>query len=160
MDWGMLDNPTAVVGQTLGTCIPAIASPEMKCVSCVDVALRPRLCFGTALTLAVVMIDVCLQYSWTLRFIEHAIFPSNDVYILCMEVLVVFCHTVWNLLRVEWEHIKQTRSVKKIPSTPTSTRMVILAAAAVNIIPSSGAIVRRGINMNLDFALLCSWPIV
>ena len=139
----MLDNPTAVVGQTFGTCLPAIASPEMKRVSCVDAALRPRLRFGTALTLVVVMIDVCLRYSWTLRFIEHAIFPSNDAYILCTEFLEVFRRAVWNLLRVEWEHIKQTRSVKKIPPTPTSTRMVTPAAAAVNIIPSSGAIVRN-----------------
>lgn len=119
MDWGMLDNPTAVVGQAMGQCVPSMsAGPEFKKVSCLDAALRPRLRFGTALTLVVVSIDVCLRYSWTLRFVESAIFPNNDAYILCTEFLEIFRRAVWNLLRVEWEHIKQTRKNVKVNATP------------------------------------------
>ncbi len=115
MDWGMLDNPTAVIGQTVGPCFPTMAgAPEMKKVGCMDAALRPRLRFGTALTLVILGIDIILRYSWTLRFVEHAIFPSNDAYILCTEFLEVFRRAVWNLLRVEWEHIKQTRASKRM----------------------------------------------
>merc|ERR1712127_839320 len=84
-----------------------------KRVGCMDAALRPRLRFGSSLTIMIVMIDIILRYSWTLRFVEHTIFPSNDAYILCTEFLEVFRRAVWNLLRVEWEHIKQTRSAKK-----------------------------------------------
>ncbi|GFH46290.1 hypothetical protein CTEN210_02764 [Chaetoceros tenuissimus] len=113
MDWGMLDNPSAVVSQSVGTCIPKFSGPEYKKVSCLDAALRPRLRFGTPLTVVVVLIDICLRYAWTLRFVEHAIFPSNDAYILCTEFLEVFRRAVWNLLRVEWEHIKQSRAAKK-----------------------------------------------
>jgi hypothetical protein len=118
MDWGMLDNPNAVIGQAFGQCVPAMASvPELKRVGCVDAALRPRLRFGTSLTVMIVVIDIILRYSWTLRFVEHAIFPSNDAYILCTEFLEVFRRAVWNLLRVEWEHIKQTRSAKRMDAT-------------------------------------------
>lgn len=126
MDWGMLDNPTAVVGQAMGQCVPSMsAGPEFKNVSCLDAALRPRLRFGTALTLAVVSIDVCLRYSWTLRFVERAIFPDNDAYVLCTEFLEVFRRAVWNLLRVEWEHIKQTRKNAKLDGTPEKSLELI-----------------------------------
>ena len=124
MDWGMLDNPSEVISQTLGPCVPAMASmPEMKRVGCMDAALRPRLRFGTALTLVIVMIDIILRYSWTLRFVERAIFPSTDAYIICTEFLEVFRRAVWNLLRVEWEHIKQTRAAKRMDVNVSSTMM-------------------------------------
>lgn len=114
MDWGMLDNPSAIVGQTMAPCLPLkSAGPDLKRVHCLDAALRPRLRFGAALTLFVVIIDVCLRFSWTLRFVEHAIFPSNDAYILCTQFLEVFRRALWNLLRVEWEHIKQLNACKK-----------------------------------------------
>jgi len=114
MDWGMLDNPSAIVGQTMVQCLPMkTAGQDLKRVHCLDAALRPRLRFGTALTLFVVVIDVCLRFSWTLRFVERAVFPSNDAYILCTQFLEVFRRAVWNLLRVEWEHIKQLNTCKK-----------------------------------------------
>ena len=124
MDWGMMQNPNAVVEQTFGQCIPSFSIPpsptsdgtpdaKRQVKSCLDTALRPRLRFGTSLTLLVVFLDTFLRFSWTLRFFESAIFPSNDSYILCTEFLEVFRRAVWNLLRVEWEHIKQTRNAKK-----------------------------------------------
>ena len=41
--------------------------------------------------------------------------PSDalDAFILCTQFLEVFRRCIWNLLRVEWEHMKQTISKKK-----------------------------------------------
>ena len=126
MDWGMMQNPNAVVEQAVGQCIPSLVqSPDNLLKSSdqkrqtrnfLDTALRPRLRFGTWMTLSIVLLDTCLRFSWTLRFHVHAIFPTNDAYILWTEFMEVFRRAVWNLLRVEWEHIKQTRNAKKAES--------------------------------------------
>ena len=126
MDWGMMQNPNAVLEHAVGQCIPtsisyfpASTNPDVKLDvkhqtrNCLDTALRPRLRFGTTITLAVVLLDTFLRFSWTLRFCWSAIFPTNDAYILTTEFLEVFRRAVWNLLRVEWEHIKQTKKAKK-----------------------------------------------
>lgn len=124
MDWGMMQNPNAVMEQAVGQCIPSFSNPssptsdetpdtKLQVKNCLDMALRPRLRFGTSMTLVVVFLDTFLRFSWSLRFYESAIFPSHDSYILCTEFLEVFRRAVWNLLRVEWEHIKQTRNAKK-----------------------------------------------
>lgn len=125
MDWGMMQNPNAIMEHAVGQCMSKGISPlppspipldqsspdsnKRQARNCLDKALRPRLRFGTTVTLLIVFLDTFLRFSWTLRFYEHAIFPSNDAYILCTEFLEVFRRAVWNLLRVEWEHIKQTR---------------------------------------------------
>ncbi len=134
MDWGMMQNPNAIMEHAVGQCIPNLTpmstphppsptiivngiSPDAgkrQTRSCLETALRPRLRFGTSVTLLIVALDTCLRFSWTLRFYEHAFFPSNDAYILCTEFLEVFRRAVWNLLRVEWEHIKQTRAKNAI----------------------------------------------
>merc|ERR1719162_390126 len=80
--------------------------------SCGDIALRPRLRFGTSLSILVLVLDTFLRFSWTLRFCESYIFSSNGAYILCTEFLEVFRRAVWNLLRVEWEQIKQNKAMK------------------------------------------------
>jgi hypothetical protein len=125
MDWGMMQNPNAVMEQAVGQCMPSMktspSSPttddtdesKHQARSFLDTALRPRLRYGTFLTVLIVFLDTFLRFSWTLRFFESRIFPSNDAYILCTEFLEVFRRAVWNLLRVEWEHIKQTRNAKK-----------------------------------------------
>jgi len=124
MDWGMMQDPNAVMEQAAGQCMltnrPYSIAPSSDAVeskrqtrNCLDTALRPRLRFGTSLTLLIVFLDTFLRFSWTLRFCVSIIFPSNDAYILCTEFLEVFRRAVWNLLRVEWEHIKQTRQSKK-----------------------------------------------
>lgn len=126
MDWGMMQDPNAVMEQAVGQCMPlgrlyALAptsdghtlDSKRQTRNCLDTALRPRLRFGTSLTLMIVFLDTFLRFSWTLRFCVSIIFPTNDAYILCTEFLEVFRRAVWNLLRVEWEHIKQTRQSKK-----------------------------------------------
>jgi hypothetical protein len=52
-----------------------------------------------------VVADSFLRFSWLLRFVAK--FPSNDAYVLCVQFLEVFRRAIWNLLRVEWENIKQ-----------------------------------------------------
>lgn len=126
MDWGMMQDPNAVMEQTVGQFIPLgrlygvvpnsdghPSDPKRQTRNCLDTTLRPRLRFGTSLTLIIVFLDTFLRFSWTLRFCVSVIFPSNDAYILCTEFLEVFRRSVWNLLRVEWEHIKQTRQSRK-----------------------------------------------
>jgi len=114
MDWGMMQKPNAIIEQAFGHCTGMISTSEMKKQpSCLDLTLRPRLRFGTSLTLLVFFLDLFLRFSWTLRFCESYIFPSTDAYILCTEFLEVFRRAVWNLLRVEWEHIKQTGNAMK-----------------------------------------------
>lgn len=113
MDWGMMKKPNIVVERAMGQCVPSLAPTSHGYVNCLDAALRPRLRFGTALTLVVVALDIFLRFSWTLRFVSGWLFPSTDSYILCTEFLEVFRRSVWNLLRVEWEHIKQSKSAKK-----------------------------------------------
>jgi hypothetical protein len=142
----MLDNPSAIVGQTMVQCLPMkSAGQDLKRVHCLDAALRPRLRFGTALTLFVVVIDVCLRFSWTLRFVERVIFPSNDAYILCTQFLEVFRRALWNLLRVEWEHIKQLNASKKsnqVMDVSNKNKVVEMMKVDSEIIPVGSISVR------------------
>lgn len=128
MDWGMMSNPSAVVHHAVGPCATGIfqsSSPDgvHKNRNCLDITLRPRLRFGAALTLVVVILDTFLRFSWTLRFYENILFSSKDAYILCTEFLEVFRRSVWNLLRVEWELIKQSQDAnsKKTRSSEMKT---------------------------------------
>jgi hypothetical protein len=73
--------------------------------SCHHVCLRPRLRFGLTLSALIVVADSLLRFSWLLRFVAK--FPSNDAFVLCTQFLEVFRRAIWNLLRVEWENIKQ-----------------------------------------------------
>ena len=73
--------------------------------SCHHVCLRPRLRFGLVLSTLIVVADSLLRFSWLLRFVAK--FPSNDAFVLCTQFLEVFRRAIWNLLRVEWENIKQ-----------------------------------------------------
>ena len=110
MDWGMMQKPSAVVNLTMGQCTGM--PPTKNAKNCGDIALRPRLRFGTSLSLLILVLDIFLRFSWTLRFYESHIFSSNGAYILCTEFLEVFRRAVWNLLRVEWEQIKQNKAKK------------------------------------------------
>jgi len=134
MDWGMMDNPRVVLERTLTPCsslaelAPSSADsptsaddkgghrhhhhPFDTLVShdCSRAFLRPRLRFGPSTSLAILVADAFLRFFWVVRFFESRIFPSNDTFILCTEFLEVFRRAIWNLLRVEWENIKQGRA--------------------------------------------------
>lgn len=116
MDWGMMQNPQQFM-PVPETCVPAAtinnnsSSPKAPpAPTCAHAVLRPRLRFGAATSVSILLVDTILRYSWLLRFYEHNLFPSTDVYILCTQFLEAVRRALWNLLRVEWENIKQNRS--------------------------------------------------
>lgn len=118
MDWGMMKNPHHAVTKS---CMPSSSSSKDKHSyhhptnpndQCVSILLRPRLRFGALLSSIILISDGIFRFGWILRFYSDSIFPDVDSYILFSELLEVFRRAIWNLLRVEWEHIKQTQKVK------------------------------------------------
>ena len=121
MDWGMMQNPQAVVSQacisttSLATGGSGDASGKSKentlalrnSSPCHHVWLRPRLRFGLTMSALIVLSDAVLRFSWLLRFVSSHLFVSHDAFVLCTQFLEVFRRSIWNLLRVEWENIKQ-----------------------------------------------------
>lgn len=84
MDWGMMQNPQNMVPDS---CSGGPAIPSGKSQSCAHSVLRPRLRFGATTSIAILLIDMVLRYSWMLRFIEKDLFPNTDIYILCTQFL-------------------------------------------------------------------------
>jgi hypothetical protein len=85
MDWGMMSNPTAVIG-----CLDGVSPDDpTKTPSCVHAVLRPRLRFGMLVSTLILVTDVVLRFSWMLRFQER-IFPSKDHFVLATQFLEVF----------------------------------------------------------------------
>ncbi|KAL9188611.1 hypothetical protein ACHAXT_006989 [Thalassiosira profunda] len=111
MDWGMMQDPASWNGMMPESCAGGApnAAAGSKPQSCAHTVLRPRLRFGPNTSIAILLIDVALRYSWLLRFWENDLFPNADVYILCTQFMEAIRRALWNLLRVEWENIKQTR---------------------------------------------------
>lgn len=113
MDWGMMQNPQQFMFVP-ETCVPSVtnnnsASPKAPpAPTCAHAVLRPRLRFGAVTSVCILLVDTILRYSWLLRFYEHNLFPSTDVYILSTQFLEAVRRALWNLLRVEWENIKQS----------------------------------------------------
>ena len=104
MDWGMMQNTCGGGGGVGGSTVETKSHS-----SCAHSVLRPKLRFGAATSIGILIIDVMLRYSWLLRFWENDLFPNADIYILCTQFLEAIRRSLWNLLRVEWEHIKQTK---------------------------------------------------
>jgi len=111
MDWGMMHNPSAVLGHVC-THHKTTSDASKKSLSCGHQCLRHNLRYGFFLSLVILLFDFTLRFSWLLRFWESTIFPTIDVYILTTELLEVFRRSIWNLLRVEWENIK-TQNARK-----------------------------------------------
>eukprot|EP00536_Pseudo-nitzschia_multiseries_P016671 jgi/Psemu1/263801/estExt_Genewise1Plus.C_11930007 len=126
MDWGMMQDPYKVAQTACRVGIPstiAIMDGGVKghtksavgpnsVDSCHNICLRPRLRYGLTLTALIVTADSFLRFSWMLKFVPK-LFPSNDAFVLCTQFLEVFRRAIWNLLRVEWEHIKQTKGAQQ-----------------------------------------------
>jgi len=133
MDWGMMQDPYKVAQTACRMGVPStlalmdgsaghehgkhakrhtkatVVSKSMD--SCHHLCLRPRLRYGLTLTALIVMADSFLRFSWMLKFVPR-LFPSNDAFVLCTQFLEVFRRGIWNLLRVEWENIKQMKAKK------------------------------------------------
>jgi len=113
MDWGMMQDPYRVAQSTCGT-VPTIDNVAIDS-GCRAACLRPSLRFGLTLTVLIVAADSFLRFSWTLKFVPR-LFPSTDVFVLCTQFLEVFRRSIWNLLRVEWENIKQQKHAAVVKS--------------------------------------------
>jgi EXS family len=132
MDWGMMKNPSvaaAVVCNPVSSLsnngsystVPTrdhmdhrapiartVSGPITPAsLSCWYSLLRNRLRFGVAMSVLILVADIILRFSWVLRF-YHKLFPSGDSFVLCSQFLEVFRRALWNLLRVEWENLKQS----------------------------------------------------
>ena len=86
---------------------------------CQHVCLRPRLRFGFTLSALIVVADAFLRFCWLLKFVPN-LFPSTDAFVLTTQFLEVFRRAIWNLLRVEWENMKQQKSKLAAALTPSS----------------------------------------
>lgn len=93
--------------------------------SCWYLLLRNRLRFGVAMSVLILLTDVVLRFSWVLRF-YHKLFPSGDSFVLCTQFLEVFRRAIWNLLRVEWENLKQSghHLPTKSATSPATVQMI------------------------------------
>jgi hypothetical protein len=114
MDWGMMQNASSASVLCGGRGVYPHDQPRPS--SCGHAVLRPRLRFGVGVSLLILIADVILRFGWILRF-YHKLFPSGDSFVLCTQFLEVFRRALWNLLRVEWENLKQTRHHLHTPSS-------------------------------------------
>ncbi|KAG7358381.1 EXS family protein [Nitzschia inconspicua] len=106
-----MQGPTSSNGGNKGHDDHLPLSPHMRNRPCYHFCLRPRLRFGLTLSALIVIADSFLRFSWLLRFVAK--FPSHDAFVLCTQFLEVFRRAIWNLLRVEWENIKQKDAAAK-----------------------------------------------
>ena len=115
MDWGMMTSPEKVIA---GSCLPRARGLTNGSATAGDQdwahhCLRQGLRLGLLTSLAIVAADTALRFAWALRFYQHALFSSNDSFILFTQVMEAFRRAIWNLLRIEWENIKHTTAKKK-----------------------------------------------
>mmetsp|Transcript_16806 Transcript_16806/g.47131 ORF Transcript_16806/g.47131 Transcript_16806/m.47131 type:complete len:477 (+) Transcript_16806:152-1582(+) len=111
MDWGMMQNPTAVVQVACaGGAYPMEGGSIQPQPTCQHVLMRPRLRFGLLLSALIMSADCVLRFSWLLKF--TTILTGGNL-LLVTQLLEVFRRGIWNLLRVEWENIKQQRKMGK-----------------------------------------------
>lgn len=141
MDWGMMQNPTAALTMP---CAPKMTTVNGSIrpthnQSCTGLLLRSRLRFGVPISSVILIADGVFRFGWILRFYHESFFETVDEYILFTELLEVFRRAIWNLLRVEWENIKQSKAEGKshddddeeepfVPSSGSSVQMAPISA--------------------------------
>ena len=118
--------------------LPTSSSAIPSSVSCWHALLRNRLRFGVGISVLILVTDTILRFSWTLRFYVN-LFPSTDAFILFQQFLEVIRRALWNLLRVEWENLKQSgqhhhQHLMAKPMTPASTSIQMNSMNSNNII--------------------------
>ena len=131
MAWGMMQNPTAVIDHTCVGGSGTSSEDSLRPPSCGHAVLRPRLRFGLLMSTVILVADAVLRFSCMLRF-HQSLFPSKDHFVLVTQFLEVFRRAIWNLLRVEWENMKQATSVK---SKGSETEAFIKPPVALSLAP-------------------------
>ena len=127
MDWGMLRNP-AVAAEVCCSPVSDLSNGNELCLkvptrnrmehrpgvrqspapySCWHSLLRTRLGFGVGMSVLILVADAILRLSWVLGF-SQKLFPSDYAFVLCSEFLEIVRRALWNLLRMEWEELKQS----------------------------------------------------
>jgi len=89
MDWGMMQNPSRAAVCAGGIYPIGEEGEEKRAPDCTHHLLRPRLRFGLGISVAILVTDTILRFSWLLRFFNR-IFPSEDTFVLCSQFLEVF----------------------------------------------------------------------
>ena len=112
-DWGMMQSPAAAIACRPSKTIGGTSSAKYHLSSCTQAFLRSHLRFGVGVSFLILIADCVLRFSWLLRF-YHKLFPSGDSFVLCSQFLEVFRRALWNLLRVEWENLKQSRTLTSV----------------------------------------------
>lgn len=157
MDWGMMkmSNPASlsgnfalcaggakpvetaplIIGETPKKSVAGIGGASTN-ASCTHTILRPRLRFGVGLSSTILITDAILRFSWTLRFYSAGIFPNADTFVLVTQFLEVFRRAIWNLLRVEWENLKQQKALKEAPSKISSSATVSSSSTRKHTTPT------------------------
>ena len=107
-------------------------------IQCIHAFLRARLRFGVSMSALILGMDVVLRFSWLLRFAVQAkvLRLDSDSFVLCTQFLEVFRRALWNLLRVEWEHMKQQQQQQKQVS-PKATKTAPLSLPSSIIQPQT-----------------------
>jgi len=135
MDWGMMQKPRQAVATVscIGGQSGAVLDRSKR--TCGHAFMRPRLRFGVVMSACIVAADSVLRFSWTLRFYTK-LFPSQDSFVLCTQFLEVFRRAIWNLLRVEWENLKQIKAsnAATIASSKSSSSAAAGGSVAMTVL--------------------------
>lgn len=135
MDWGFfsMEHASKAAGvMCVGSnAFPSDSAPEgqAKPPDCTHILLRPRLRFGFMISVAILMTDVVLRFSWTLRFF-HQLFPSADAFVLCTQFLEVFRY-------VNFEGFGASYFPAKFPLTPKFDWSMMLPKSKTSTLESS-----------------------
>eukprot|EP00578_Thalassiosira_sp_NH16_P021689 CAMPEP_0181088234 /NCGR_PEP_ID=MMETSP1071-20121207/6678_1 /TAXON_ID=35127 /ORGANISM="Thalassiosira sp., Strain NH16" /LENGTH=492 /DNA_ID=CAMNT_0023170137 /DNA_START=58 /DNA_END=1536 /DNA_ORIENTATION=+ len=135
MDWGMMQNPQNMMPESCAGSAPIGPGGSKTPQSCAHSVLRPRLRFGASTSITILLIDMVLRYSWMLRFWEKDLFPNMDIYILCTQFMEAIRRALWNLLRVEWENIKQNRGKESQEDVEMQEKDPFLPVSAMSMSP-------------------------
>jgi hypothetical protein len=91
--------------------------------------LRPFLCYPVTSYYVIIVLDFILRMVWILTLspnITNNAFGSPQIFSLVTGMMEIVRRGIWNMLRVEKEHIGNCHNFKAIPSTMNTIETIIL----------------------------------